>query len=81
MTLKSLIEEIIKDNDYTVSRIAKETGIAKGALMRIKSGKTIEPRYNTALKLLTLYFTLQYKGDKPTPSQRKNPSQTDFLRR
>lgn len=64
MMLKKLVEEIIKDNDYTVSRIARETGLAKGVIKRIKSGETIEPQYKTALKLLNLYFYLQYKSSK-----------------
>ena len=66
MRLKQLIEDILRNRscDYTIRRIAKETGLAESTIKRIKSGQIKEPRHKTAILLLSLYFTIQQRKNK-----------------
>jgi hypothetical protein len=59
--LHQILEDIIKNYRYTIKRIAKHTGLSEKTIRLIKSKKINHPRNQTTLKLLNLYFALQYR--------------------
>jgi predicted transcriptional regulator len=63
--LTKLINEILRNNSfhYTVARIAKECSLSESTIRQIKSGKIKQPRYNTTLRLFSLYLSVKDKTD------------------
>jgi len=59
--LHQIIEDIIKNHGQTIKRISKETGLSEKTIRLITAKKTNNPRSQTTLKLLNLYFSLQYR--------------------
>jgi hypothetical protein len=59
--LHQIVEDIIKNHGHTIKCIAKETGLSEKTIRLIYSKKISNPRSKTTLRLLNLYFALQYR--------------------
>lgn len=59
--LQQIAKDIIKNHGYTIKRIAKETGLSEKTIRLINAKKVNNPRSQTTLKLLNLYFSLQHR--------------------
>lgn len=54
-TCQLLINDIIKDAQYSMLKIASETGIPLVSLRRLRSGRTKEPRSSAFDRIFSLY--------------------------
>jgi transcriptional regulator with XRE-family HTH domain len=55
---QSLIQEMISQQGYNQSRIARETGISRRTLNNMYNGRTADPTYRIFRRLLALYCQL-----------------------
>ena len=60
MDWKQLIADITASG-LTQAEIASRSGLAQSAISELATGKTVEPRYSTAKKLIAIINTLAKK--------------------
>ncbi len=57
----ALIEAILKQSSYSETQLAREVGMTKLAIKRLRQGLVKDVRYQEGARLMSLYLSLQHK--------------------